>query len=486
MRNENLYESGLSRRSLLAMGSATLALGALRSAPALAQNPALPVRGDYLIKNAMVVSVDAALGTFANGDIHVANGAIVAVGNNLSAPGAEIIDASDMIAMPGFVDTHLHMWTTLARNYIADPARGYFVAKAASARHYTADDFYASERLGFAEAIHAGVTTIHNFSHNVRSPAHADAELRACADTGIRMLYTYGNPDSHPKTEMIDLEHIDALRRTIFAKGAGFDGLITLGINLRGPVVAGPDMFEKEMIEARKRKVIIGLHAGQGATRYLPMSMLRDKGWLDSSVIITHFLPAEAEDRKAMAETGASLSLSPYSEMRLGTAGGLHHQFLEMLAAGVNVTFSVDANSLGPINMFECMRLMYSLGIPWTGTTTEKLPAATLGQVIACATLNGAKACGLGTVTGSLTPGKRADLLLVRKNDINMAPDFEPESALVVSATPENIDTVFIDGRILKKNGKVVLDTAKIISDAKTASLAVRQRSGAVLAPSFR
>jgi 5-methylthioadenosine/S-adenosylhomocysteine deaminase len=114
---------------------------------------------------------------------------IEAIRPDLAATGAEIIDASDMIVMPGFVDTHHHMWSSIGRSFTADGGFGYFPAKAATSKLYQPKDFYHSVRLGLLECANAGITTVHNWSHNTRSPAHADAELQAHAESMLRAIF---------------------------------------------------------------------------------------------------------------------------------------------------------------------------------------------------------------------------------------------------------------------------------------------------------
>src|SRR5262249_49186742 len=141
----------------------------------------LPERGEFVIRGATVLTMDARLGDFEHGDVHLRNGAIVAVAPALAAAGAIVIDGRGLVCMPGFIGTHRPPWTTVCRPLIRidDPKRGYFPVTGALGRHFTPEDSYRSVRLGLAEALSAGATTVHNWAHNVRTPAHADAELRA-------------------------------------------------------------------------------------------------------------------------------------------------------------------------------------------------------------------------------------------------------------------------------------------------------------------
>ena len=133
--------------------------------------------------------------------------------------------------------------------------------------------------------------------------------------------------------------------------------------------------------------------------------------------------------------------------------------------------------------MFETMRVTWNMGMPWKGTPSESLPEVGFLEVIEMGTINGAKALGIGDVTGSITVGKRADIILIRGNDINIAPVADIEASVVQSATPANVDTVLVDGRIVKRGGKLAYDVDKIVRDAKAAALRIRTLAGGRLAP---
>jgi cytosine/adenosine deaminase-related metal-dependent hydrolase len=122
--------------------------------------------------------------------------------------------------------------------------------------------------------------------------------------------------------------------------------------------------------------------------------------------------------------------------------------------------------------------------MPWKGTETESFAPLGFVEVIEMATIKGARALGLGDVTGSLTPGKRADLILVRTNDLNIAPLANIEAAIVQSATPANVDSVMVDGRFIKRDGRLLhYDVAKIVQRAKESAFRIRTEAGGILAP---
>ncbi len=145
----------------------------------------LPPQGEYLIRGGYILSLDDEIGELDRGDVHVKNGEILAVAAEVSAPGAEVIDAHGMIVMPGFIDTHWHMWHAIFRNFLKE-GRSYFPVKYALSDQFMPEDVHNGNRLALAEAINAGYTTVHNFAHNVRSPEYADAELSAWAEFGMR------------------------------------------------------------------------------------------------------------------------------------------------------------------------------------------------------------------------------------------------------------------------------------------------------------
>lgn len=456
----------INRRTLTKSLGAALAVSATTTLPASADTDHSR-RGRYLIRGGAVVTVDPALGVLPRADVLVDDGRIEAVGRDLNGRGAKIVDATDMIVMPGFVNTHHHMWSAIGRNYVAD-GFPYFAAKRATSTLYEAKDVYRSVLLGLAELANVGVTTVHNWSNNTRSPAHADAELRAHRDGLLRARFSYGHVDQMPRDVPMDLTDVDRVRQQYFASGTAFDGLVHLGINLRGLSQSTEPAFFADMEAALRRGLPIAIHAGQAPPRIVDAADYERRGWLGPKTLLTHYVTALDSDMEIMARTGTPLSWAPHSEFRLAT-GDPRDALVRFRRAGVTVSLSSDATSLAPSDMFETMRLM---------------PEAGFRGVLEMATINGARALGLGDVTGSITIGKRADLILVRTNDINLAPVGLFETTLVQAATPANVDTVFSDGRIVKRGGKLVAyDVERIVRAAQTSSLRIRTAAGGILTP---
>jgi cytosine/adenosine deaminase-related metal-dependent hydrolase len=387
-----------------------------------------------------------------------------------------------MIVMPGLVETHFHMWSALGRNFIAEDFE-YFPAKWATAALYEPEDFYRSVVLGLAESLDAGITTVHNWSHNTRTPDHADAELSAHRDVSVRARYAYGHRDGLPEEEALDFRDVDRVRREWFGSDSPFSDRVHLGINLRGPDLGSMHAFDQEMEEARERELPIAIHTVQGGSTAVDATELEREGYLGPEFLIAHFLAATAEDRAALARTNTPLSFAVHSELRLGDAGDARAALLRFIDAGVAVSFSIDATSIAPVDLFQAMNVAWNLGIPWEGTDTADLPALTFSRCLEIATINGARALGLGAVTGSLTPGKAADILLIRADDLNVAPVAAVESAIVRTVTPANVDSVLVGGKFVKRHGDLLgLDRAAIVRDATESADRIRLRAGGRLA----
>lgn len=441
-------------------------------------------KGKYLIKNGAVITVDPGLGTLPQADVLVNDGVIEQVGENIAADDADIIDATDMIVMPGLIDSHYHMWSTLGRNFVSDGGFSYFPAKWATGAHYEAEDYHNSVLLGLAELADGGVTTVHNWSHNNRGPAHVDAELRAHRKSKLRARYSFGHRDRMPVDEVNSFDDLDRVQAEWFGDASAFDGLVHLGVNLRGNTQADEAVFHQEMEDMLGRGLPVSIHASQAAPNSDDAEDHEKRGYLGPNFLICHYIIASDEDWVAMARTNTPLSFATHSEMRLGFTGDPRSALMKARAAGVTVSLSSDASSIAPPNMFENMRVTWNLGIAWDGSDTEGLPFVGFCEAIEMATINGAIALGLGDVTGSLTPGKRADVILVRTNDLNIAPLANIETTIVQSATPANVDTVMVDGDLIKRGGQLLhLDVAEIVAKAKESAMRVRNASGGILTP---
>src|SRR3954452_12126574 len=204
----------MSRRNLLA-GATTIALintKSLKAQPIGPSATALPQQLEIVIRAAFIMTMDPSLGDLKTGDVHIVNGLIRAVGQNLAAPSAREIDGSDMIALPGFVDTHTHLWSTQMRGRFGDtPETIYFRIRNLLGDGYLADDVYHGTRLGAAESVASGITTAVDFFHNNRGPDFAQAAIRALKETGLRCRFLLGPSTRTAPNEPMDLATLENL-----------------------------------------------------------------------------------------------------------------------------------------------------------------------------------------------------------------------------------------------------------------------------------
>jgi cytosine/adenosine deaminase-related metal-dependent hydrolase len=432
--------------------------------------------GSLALRGGYVITMDEAAGDIPGGDVLVSGGQIVAVGPELAVPpGTEEIDAAGLIVAPGLVETHWHMWNTLLRSLSAE-GEGYFRVSLGLGRGFTAEDSYAGTRLACAEAIHSGMTTVHDWCHNARSPAHAEAGLRALAEAGLRARFSYGYSAGHANDVPMDLAGLRWLHRGWDGYRAG--GLLTLGMAWRG--LGGsdprnrvaPQVYRPEIAAARELGLPVTVHASGARSAAGQIATLAGDGLLGPDLQVVHANSASDEEIGQLADAGAVVSLSPHSELLIGF--GLPRT-AELLAAGVPVGLSVDTTVLtGNADMFSIMKVTQGIANALAG---EEF-AVTARRTLALATSEGARTLGLGDVTGSLTPGKRADIICVSPAAPNLGVLTDPVHMLVTAAQPANVDTVIVDGRILKRGGVLAtLDPGQVAEEATAALARVRSRA---------
>lgn len=448
-----------------------LAAGALSPLPfrsSFAQRPA-DTMSEFLIRNAYVLTMDAGLGDIAGGDVHVRAGAIAAVGRNLSAPGAEVIDGSGMLVLPGLVETHWHVWTTLLRSLSGDrQEHGYFPTSRTVGTFYTPDDMYAAGRLAAAEAIHSGITFLHDWCHNVRAPEYASAALRALAETGIRARFSYGSPTGASNDATIDLRDLERLHGSWSEHSNG--GLLSLGLAWRG---AASDATLRDYEVAKRLGLPISVHANNYQSTAGGIQQLANRGLLAPGMQVIHAVWCTPEEIRALAMNRVNVSVSPYSELRIGFGFPIA---ADLVAAGIAVGLSVDTPALsGNADMFAIMKAVQNIE---NGRALDEFKL-TARRVLELATIGGARSMGIDSLVGSLVPGKRADLIMVDTRAVNLAVMTEPAHMLVEAAQPANVDTVMIDGRVVKRGGRLTgIDVAGVVGSAGRSLTELRRRSG--------
>jgi 5-methylthioadenosine/S-adenosylhomocysteine deaminase len=439
--------------------------------------PNAPVSpANILVRGGYVVTMDSA-GDVPGGDVHIRDGAIEAVGRHLDVPGAEVIDAAGKIVAPGLVDTHWHMWNTLLRGLSDGPGQqGYFVTCVGLGRHFRPRDTYEGTRLACAEAIDSGITTVHDWAHNIRGLDWAEAGLRALAESGLRGRFSYGYETGHPNDTLMALDDLSYIAARWPAYGAA--GRIHLGMAWRGtggsnPAMrVAPKLYREEIEAARGLGLPVTVHACGPRAAAGQISVYAEEGLLGPDLQMVHLNNASPAEVSLAAEHAAPVSVSPFTELQIGYGQPATGR---LLAAGLPTGLSVDTTMLsGNADMFAIMKVTQACA---NALAFDEF-ALSARDVLRLATIDGARSLGLDSVTGSLTPGKRADLIVVAVDAPNLGVLTDPARLLVTAAHPGNVDAVIADGRLLKRNGLLTgYDVGEVTRSAREALSGVLARA---------
>ncbi len=417
-----------------------------------------------LLKGGWVISMDPAIGDLRCGDVLIEDGRITAVAPQLPTDDAECIDASGMIVLPGFVDTHRHTWQTCVRHRYADIDPQIYFAEMLGAKGaaFRTEDVYAGTLLGAVSALDSGITTMMDWSHVQNSPEHSDAAIHALRDAGIRGVFGHGWPLVEGASWMFDSQRghpqdIRRLRREYFSSD---DQLLSLAMAARGPEMARREVWLDDLRLARELDIRSSIHMGAYA-RNAPIraiAQMHQAGSLGPDLTFVHCCFCGQDEIAMMADAGVSASLGVHCELNAQGIGDI--PFDRLLAAGIRPSLSGDTETKCSGDMFTQMRHAFAYYRSWMGgnhSQVKDAPATiTMRDVLEFATVAGARANGLEHKIGSLSPGKQADLILIRGDDLNLTPVSDAVGAVVLAAHPGNVDSVFVAGRAVKRHGKMV------------------------------
>ena len=429
-----------------------------------------------LIKNAIVLSQDPAIGELPEADVLVEGDRIAEVRPGISADGAKVIDATGDIVIPGFIDTHRHTWETSIRTSAPDYTLGaYFGAILDKfAPNYRPDDVLAANRWGAIECANAGITTLVDWSHIMNTPEHADAAIEGLKDAGIRSVFAFGfpntsiqawwfGPDYAGSVERIDGEDARRVRKEVLSDD---QGLITMALATRGTNFCKPDVVRYEWELAKELGINITVHVAMDRFGYTKMQLraLKEMGLLYPNTTYIHSSHLLEDEWQMVADSGGNVSLAPQIEMQMGH-GWAPAQTAEDL--GIPVGLSSDVATTASSDQFTQMHAIFASErarrhqAAWDADPNDPNDTSNLitsRQVLRWATLDGAKVAGIADRTGSITPGKKADLVIIETKSPNVAPVIDPVAAVVCAADISNVDTVIVDGRILKRSGKLLAE----------------------------
>jgi 5-methylthioadenosine/S-adenosylhomocysteine deaminase len=419
-----------------------------------------PAERQVLLKGGTVLTMDPALGNFKNADVLIEGSKIAAVGPNLAINGAEVIDASNMIVMPGFVDTHRHIWEGLLRNVGADiPLEGregyirFVLGKFAPA--YRPQDAYVGNLVSALGALDAGITTLLDWSHIQGSPEHTDAVVKALQDSGMRAVFAYGFPWWGDWNDRQPSWFVRAAKEYFTSK----DQLLTYALAAPGPEFVDFEIARDHWKLAREVDARITTHVGVGSYGMEgKVQEMGEAGLLREDTTYIHCTTLNATEIQMIVDTGGTVSLAAPVEMMMGHGMPPIQKFLDR---GLKPSLSVDVETNVPGDMFTQMRSVMSLQRALSfdrqlAGDDSAPPPITSRDVLEFATIEGARANGLAHKTGSLAPGKEADVIMLRTDKPNVFPVNDPIGAVVWGMDTSNVDTVFVAGKMMKRNGELL------------------------------
>lgn len=415
-----------------------------------------------VIRNAIVLSMDPQIGEHLDCDVVIDGTKIAEVRPNVGPVDGIEIDGRGSIVMPGFVDTHRHTWQCLMRNAAADWSLAQYFGgvRGVMGGLYTADDMYVANYIGALEALDAGITTLVDWSHNTNTPEHADMAVKGLMDSGVRGVFAYGNSNAEwfpISNEPTNFDDVTRVRKRYFNSD---DQLVTMAFAARGPQFATMEQTIRDFREARALDLPITLHAGDGLWGLNhPIDQLNAEGLLGPRTTYVHCCTLDDHEFKLMADTGGSASLAAEVELNMGHG---NPATLQCLKYGLRPSISIDVCTSVGSDMFTQIRILMaaSRGVVNAEALRQNrlldpVPL-TVKDMLDFATLQGAKTANLDHVTGSLTPGKDADFIILDTNSLNMFPINNPIGVVVEDAHVGNIDSVYVRGRAVKRHGKLV------------------------------
>jgi cytosine/adenosine deaminase-related metal-dependent hydrolase len=423
-------------------------------------------RRRVLLQGATVLSMDPSVGDLERGDILLEGRMIKDVGQDLSDAAADdqaiVVDASGTIAVPGMHDTHRHSWQNQLRRLIpnADLAEYVAVTHVQVGPHYRPQDMYAGNFVSAMGAIDSGVTTVLDFSHNARSAAHSDAAIDAWLEAGIRCVHA----SCAPLQGDWDGQWPADLRRLRDERFSSDDGLVTLAMGVLGkavPEIVDPAALSADGLRwARELALPTSIDGVFGALASSQLEQLGVEGLLGPDLTFIHCQDISQTAWELIADTGGHVSLAPTSDSQIGLTSAIT-PVQKALDMGIRPALSVDVECCLTTDMFTQMQVVLNIqrGMAFNkGFLGEVDPPRPIPvrDVFEFATVSGAKANWLFDKVGTLTPGKEADVLLIRVDDVNSMPLNNAYGSVVLGADPRNIETVFIAGQPRKWARQVV------------------------------
>jgi cytosine/adenosine deaminase-related metal-dependent hydrolase len=414
--------------------------------------------------------MDPRVGDVPNGDVLISGDRIAAVEAGIDAD-ADVIDVSGRIVIPGFVDSHRHTWEAPIRGCAPNATLDdYFVEVLDTfAPVYQPDDVYAGNLAGALECLNAGITTLVDWSHINNTPEHPDAAVRALQESGIRAQYAYGSANTsmadywNESKIAIPADDVRRIRDTYFSSD---DGLLTMALATRGPGFCLPEVVRAEWQLARELDIPVTVHVAMGrvAGRFGMVRQLSEMDLLVPGTTYIHSCYLSEEEWRMVADSGGTISVAPQIELQMGHGWP---PVMKAIEHGLRPSLSIDVVTTAPGDMFTQIRAAFGAerarvnAVCWEADTTVPETMLTARKMLEMATINGAEVAGVADRTGSLTPGKQADVVVIDATAINVAPVLDPVAAVTLSADVSNVETVIVGGVVRKRAGRLLADVGR-------------------------
>ncbi len=433
-----------------------------------------------LIRNAdLIITMDpdvgeGPLGLIRMADLLLEGDRIGAVGRNLKVHGATVVEASGQIVMPGFVDVHNHLHESLIRGCGTDQDLfGWLEACVLPiAPRLSETDAYVGVRLSALDLISTGVTTVVDWAE-LNTPKWAIwGNIRALLDSGLRFVFAYtAGAYTDRASEGRDLREV--IGDIQYVKQELIDpnprGSLQIGSH---PIISRLEEFIHITALARELGVKLHIHLLENIKerRNQPMEVLKQAGALGPDLLVAHAIHLTDEEIALLAAHEVRIVHNPLSNMRL--ASGII-RLPELHAAGVKVGLGLDGGANDTSDMFNVMRT--AIGLQRVRLLrADTFPSVV--EVLRMATRGGAEVLDMEDQIGSLTPGKKADVIILNPADFNFGPCFNGIGQIVFNAQPVNIKWVFVDGQPLKKEGQLMNIPPDLMQKAEEAVGRIKHR----------
>jgi len=429
-----------------------------------------------LIRDATVVTMDPALGDLHPGSVLIEDERVVAVADQIDAD-AEAIDGRSFIVIPGLVNAHMHTWQTGLRSVSSNwTLLEYFRwMHAGLATQFLPEDIRIATLAGALNQLNCGTTTLVDWCHNNPTPQHTDAAIEGLRESGIRAAFFHGSPKPDPKPgerHFSEVPHprgeVERLLRGPFASQKQ---LLTLGLAILGPHYSTLEVSLHDFRLARDMGLIASMHQGGGPPR-TPQGwdVLDREGLVGDFVNIVHGNDLSDDRLARFVDYRVTFSVTPENEM----AQGHGHPIVGRLRKlGVAPSLGIDLESVISGDMLTAARIALahqrSLDNATSRAATGAIPETStipVRDALSWITIEGARMLRLEDRIGTITPGKQADLVLIRTDALNLWPVHDPVATVIMQAGLANIDSVMVAGVWRKKDGKLLFaDLDRVKSD---------------------